>query len=183
MKLVSSNDKSLVTKTVKESLEVYKKKSSASAALEVLTRLKGIGPATASLLLAVQDPENVIFFADEAFYWLCSNGKRNPIKYNSKEYMDLTQKAQDLAKRLSVKAVDIERVAYVLMNQHASTSAVKEPNKIPVKSEAATKPTSPVKKPSVTSESKSKSASAKRRLDDNAADESGLRRSKRGKTT
>lgn len=165
MKLVSSNDASFVEETVKNSLEVYTK-TNASAAVDVLTRLKGIGPATASLLLAVHDPENVIFFADEAYDWLCINGKKNSIKYNVKEYKELSQKAQALAKRLGVKAVDIERVAYTLMHQDASANTKR-----------------PQKQPPAKIETKSITASAKRKQSSDESVNTGLRRSKRGKTT
>lgn len=167
MKLVSSNDQSFAEETVKESLEVYEQKASAAAAVDVLTKLKGIGPATASLLLAVHDPDNVIFFADEAFYWLCSNGRKDSVKYNAKEYKELSQKAQDLAKRLGVKAVDIERVAYVLMNQDTSTTTT----------------TKPPKKPAVKVPVESKPAPPKRKVDKNENENTGLRRSKRAKAT
>lgn len=166
MKLVSSNEEAFVDKTVKEGLEMYEQKASAPAAVDVLTRLKGIGPATASLLLAVHDPDNVIFFADEAFYWLCNNGRKDSIKYNAKEYKELSQKAQDLAERLGVKAVDIERVAYVLMNQDASTAAPKSP-----------------KKPAVKGRTESKPAPPKRKINNDENECTGLRRSKRGKAT
>lgn len=117
MKLVSSNDVDLVRKTVHEALEHYRQNSDISAALDILVRLKGIGPATASLLLAVLDPKRVIFFADEAFYWLCCGGKKAPIKYNAKEYRDLTERARSLCKRLKVRAVDVEKVAFVLLRE------------------------------------------------------------------
>lgn len=167
MKLVSSNDDHFVHETVKESLDVYEQTTSAPAAVDVLTRLKGIGPATASLLLAVHDPDNVIFFADEAFYWLCSNGRKDPIKYNANEYKALSQKAHELAARLGVKAVDIERVAYVLMNQGTST--------------AATTTTKPLKKPAVKVPAESKPTPPKRKIDSDENETTGLRRSKRGK--
>lgn len=126
MKLVSSNDPVFAKETVQDALNTYKKASDASAAIAVLTKLKGIGPATASLLLAVHDPQNVIFFADEAFYWLCCGGKRDPIKYNAKEYAALNEQAQTLCRRLGVQAVDVERVAFVMLQQAAPTSP-KEP--------------------------------------------------------
>lgn len=122
MKLVTSNDESFAEETIKNAMESYREKADVSAAVDALTKLKGIGPATASLLLAVQDPENVIFFADEAFYWICCDGNRGPIKYNAKEYKDLIARSQSLAKRLDVKAVDVERVSYVLMNEEASST-------------------------------------------------------------
>ncbi|KAG8159541.1 hypothetical protein KVR01_010178 [Diaporthe batatas] len=121
MKLVSSNDQAFVRDSAETALDIYSKNPDASAAIDALTKLKGIGPATASLLLAVHDPQNVIFFADEAFYWLCSHGKRDHIKYSAKEYRQLLENSQKLARRLSVKAIDIERVAYVLLNKPASS--------------------------------------------------------------
>lgn len=115
MKLVSSNDPDTVRDTVREAIAYYRDKADVAGTIDRLVKLKGIGPATASLLLAVHDPDNVVFFADEAFYWLCAGGKQVPIKYNAKEYADLNARARKLAKRLGVRAVDVERVAFVLM--------------------------------------------------------------------
>ncbi|KAK3300233.1 uncharacterized protein B0H64DRAFT_313784 [Chaetomium fimeti] len=115
MKLVSSNEPGFVRDTIQKAVGHFRDKADVSGALNILTQLKGIGPATASLLLAVHDPKRVVFFADEAFYWLCCNGSKAPIKYNQKEYTELNKRAQTLAKRLGVKAVDIERVAFVVM--------------------------------------------------------------------
>lgn len=117
MKLVSSNEPDLVKQTVKEASECYRRKDGMAPALGVLARLKGIGPATASLLLSVLDPDRVMFFADEAFYYLCCGGKKSPIKYNAKEYQELSERAGRLCKRLHVRAVDVERVAFVIMRQ------------------------------------------------------------------
>lgn len=117
MKLVSSNDPDFVRQTVKEASESYRRKADVAAAISILTKLKGIGPATASLLLAVLDPERVVFFADEAFYWLCCDGRKESIKYNTKEYQALTERTRELCKRLEVKAVDVEKVAFVIMRQ------------------------------------------------------------------
>lgn len=122
MKLVSSNEAKTVKDTVQEAVNYFRDKVDVSGALDILTRLKGIGPATASLLLAVHDADNVIFFADEAFHWLCCGGSKGPIKYNQKEYAALNEKAQALAKKLGVKAVDVERVAFVLMREGAQGS-------------------------------------------------------------
>lgn len=137
MKLVSSNEESFANDTIKEALDAYDEKSDAPEAVQVLTKLKGIGPATASLLLAVHDPANVIFFADEAFYWLCSGGKKDSIKYNAKEYKELDATSRKLIKRLGVKTVDIERVAYVLMNQDSPAAAVPAQSKAEAKKKAA----------------------------------------------
>lgn len=163
MKLVSSNDELFAKHTIENAVDLYKSSSDASAAIDVLVKLKGIGPATASLLLAVHDPENVIFFADEAFYWLCSSGRRDPIKYNTKEYKELISRSQSLAKRLDVKAVDVERVAYVLMND--ADSASNPPKAVPH--------TNVVEK---------KSAAVKRKRDSVANETPAPRQSKRGKS-
>lgn len=125
MKLVSSNEESFAEETIKEALDNYRKTSDAPAAVDALAKLKGIGPATASLLLAVHDPDNVIFFADEAFSWICTNGRKDPIKYNQKEYRELNERSSTLAKRLNVRAIDVERVAYVLMTEITTTPAKK----------------------------------------------------------
>lgn len=169
MKLVSSNEESFVKNTVTSALDIYSKEADAPAAINVLTRLKGIGPATASLLLAVHDPQNVVFFADEAFYWLCNHGRRDHIKYNDKEYKELHEKSQKLAKRLSVKAIDIERVAYVLLNDPGATSPTKTPADTPNKAAAAAEKTT--------------SAATKRRREGAIEASSAPRRSKRSKKT
>ncbi|KAF7546231.1 hypothetical protein G7Z17_g8575 [Cylindrodendrum hubeiense] len=117
MKLVTSNDPAVAKDIIQQALDGYRKDSNAQVALDILTKLRGIGPATASLLLTVHDPDQVIFFSDEAFYWLCCDGKKSPIKYNAKEYRALRDSAQDLSARLGVSATDVEKVAYVLMKQ------------------------------------------------------------------
>ncbi|KAF3802941.1 hypothetical protein GCG54_00000308 [Colletotrichum gloeosporioides] len=125
MKLVSSNDSSTAEKTVKEGVEAYQGVSDLSASLNILTRLKGIGPATASLLLAVHYPEQVLFFSDEAYYWLCNKGQKASLKYNMKEYESLNAESRKLMKRLDVSAMDIEKVAYVLLKQEGTASVAK----------------------------------------------------------
>lgn len=124
MSLVSSNDPTVAADTVRKALQTYQA-SGASAAVKKLAELRGIGPATASLLLAVHQPEQVIFFSDEAFYWLCAGGKKTSLKYNAKEYQELIAQAQKLVKRLDVSATDVERVAYVLMRRTTGPEEVK----------------------------------------------------------
>ncbi|OBR10027.1 Calcium/calmodulin-dependent protein kinase [Colletotrichum higginsianum IMI 349063] len=120
MKFVLSNDSSTVQATTIEAIENYRDAADLSAALNILTKLKGIGPATASLLLAVHYPEKIIFFSDEAYYWLCNKGQKASLKYNMKEYESLNAEARKLMKRLDVSATDIEKVAYVLFKQVGS---------------------------------------------------------------
>ncbi|KAK7962277.1 uncharacterized protein PG986_003102 [Apiospora aurea] len=118
MKLVSSNDKDVVTDTIAAAMNAYWKAPDTSKALDGIAKLKGIGPATASLLLSVHDPDRVVFFSDEAYYWLCHDAKPCPIKYNAKEYRDLNASAQKLVERLGASATAIEKVAFVVMRKN-----------------------------------------------------------------
>lgn len=120
MKLVSSNESSTVQTTVEEGIESYRDSSNPSTAIKSLSRLKGIGPATASLLLAVHYPEQVLFFSDEAYYWLCNKGQRSSLKYNMTEYERLDTAAGRLIRRLGVSAMDVEKVAYVLFKEEVA---------------------------------------------------------------
>ncbi|KAL1842538.1 hypothetical protein VTJ49DRAFT_5014 [Mycothermus thermophilus] len=175
MKLVSSNDSDTVRDTIQGAIAYYRDKADVSGTIHRLAKLKGIGPATASLLLAVHDPDNVAFFADEAFYWLCCGGVKAPIKYNAKEYADLNARARKLAKRLGVRAVDVERVAFVLMRQPegGDDKAVRKPSEEPPAKEApAQKPPAKIN----TSKQEKRKASG-----DGPAAGSPVRRSKRGK--
>ena len=175
MKHVVANDSALAEETIQNATKHYRDKSDSAGALNILTQLKGIGPATASLLLAVHDPDKVVFFADEAFYWLCCNGSKAPIKYNPKEYKELNERATALAGRLHVRAVDIERVAFVLMREQPQPPGEQKPTAVvnPPAGVLAKGPATAKKLP------------AKRKMsssgDDPAPDVVPVRRSKRGK--
>ena len=96
--------------------------------MTALSTLKGIGPATASLLLSCYDPVKVPFFADELYRYLLWEEAKNKgwdrkIKYTIKEYKDLFDKLQVLQERLEnesgeqVTAIEVEKFAYVLSKQ------------------------------------------------------------------
>lgn len=119
MSLVKSNPADLVKSTTQEAFASMKDNGDVMQALKILTKLRGIGPATASLLLSVFRPEQVPFFSDELFRWTHwdANGKTGwsrSIKYNVTEYKEVLASVEQLRKRLDVAAVDIEKVAYVL---------------------------------------------------------------------
>jgi len=117
-KLVASNTNDSIQQITADAFALYETfPSDTSAVIKKLSELKGIGPATASLLLAVYDPDHVIFFSDEAYRWLCCNGESTKVKYTTKEFDDLFEKAKSLMNRLHVTALDIEKVAYVLMKE------------------------------------------------------------------
>lgn len=89
--------------------------------------MKGIGPATASLLLSVHDPKNIVFFSDEAYKWLVADGKKISIKYDVKEYEALHAKAQALIKKLGITPIEVEKAAFVIIKENEPVKEVKGP--------------------------------------------------------
>ncbi|PNP58602.1 hypothetical protein THARTR1_01618 [Trichoderma harzianum] len=184
MSLVSSNPPS-ASQTIQFAIKFYSSSKDIGSGVRLLSDLKGVGPATASLLLSVHDPERVIFFSDEAFYWLCCDGKKAPIKYNPKEYLALRTEAEALANRLGVSAMDIEKVAYVLMKKQQTTKDSKAvtaaKSEAPAKESAST--SSSAKKRKTTSgeenEKKEKESDKKAVKKDLVENNASLRRSKR----
>lgn len=126
MKLVAWNSEDTIRKTTARAFEVLSEAPDKDVealsnkimdALGVLTELKGIGPASASALLSVRHPDHVPFFSDEAYRWLtCTTGNAWTvgIKYNVKEFRMMLSTSLELCQRLSVNAVDVERVGWVL---------------------------------------------------------------------
>lgn len=119
MGLVKQNPADLVKSTTQEAFASFAESKDAMTALKILTRLRGIGPATASLLLSVYQPDTVPFFSDELFRWTHWDGTGKTgwgrsIKYNVTEYKEILAIVEQLRKRLDVAAVDVEKVAYVL---------------------------------------------------------------------
>jgi hypothetical protein len=135
--LVQSNTPDAIEKTTKKAYAaLWKSKTShpdAIPALKVLVGLKGVGPATASLLLSVLRPAEIPFFSDELFRWCVwdeelggakeNKGWHRKIKYNIKEYEMLLERVDTLRSRLrkgfgqrdaTARAMDIENVAWVL---------------------------------------------------------------------
>lgn len=89
--------------------------------------LKGVGPATASLLLSAYDAANIPFFSDELFRWCMfedakGGGWDRKLKYSIGEYKQMFPMVQALKERLgkdkgrgrSFTALDAEMVAYVI---------------------------------------------------------------------
>ncbi|KZZ93767.1 hypothetical protein AAL_05483 [Moelleriella libera RCEF 2490] len=132
MKLVSSNAPETVWSATSAAAAASNSSSGASSAcsssnkdtLGILTQLRGVGPATASLLLSVLDPQGAIFFSDEAYWWLCCGGRRDAIRYTPKEYDALCARARALGDRLrGVAMVDVEKAAYVAMREGLGAGA------------------------------------------------------------
>ena len=87
-------------------------------ALREAAQLHGIGPATATLICSINDPTNVAFFEDELAEWLCPDIPK--LKYTWAEYKSLFAQIVKLRMRLGLdhKAVDIEKVGFVLGHFH-----------------------------------------------------------------
>ncbi|KAJ2979596.1 hypothetical protein NQ176_g3157 [Zarea fungicola] len=128
MGLAASNNAAVAKNTIAEAIATYRAGPSPSdktiaATLAMLAKLRGIGPATASLLLTVHDPTRIVFFSDEVFYWLCCDGRVDKIKYTNPEYEQLRKAARVLMARLNVSATDVEKVAYVLFKRNDGAAA------------------------------------------------------------
>jgi hypothetical protein len=109
--------------------------------LNILTKLKGIGPATAALLLSTSNPAELPFFSDEIFrwaFWQNKTGDRwdRKIKYSLKEYRELKAKIDELRGRIGREAIEIERVAYVLGKREVDLGAPATADQIHQEAEA-----------------------------------------------
>lgn len=141
LKLVSSNSASAILDATKTAFTI----EDPLKALDVLTKLSGIGPATASLLLSVNDPAHVPFFSDELFRWihLENNAKGvligwdRKIAYNKKEYASMYSKCVEMLEKLNmgkessevVSMLDLERHAYVLNARRGEKQEKTQPTK------------------------------------------------------
>jgi hypothetical protein len=127
--LVQRNADSVVQDLTRDAFKSFssgsKSADEAKQTVNTLSKLQGIGPATASLLLSVFDPDAVPFFSDELFRWCFfedgkGKGWDREIKYNVKEYVELYSRVQELRDRVKksserdVSAVELEKVAYVV---------------------------------------------------------------------
>uniref|UniRef100_A0A1J3G6W4 DNA binding protein n=1 Tax=Noccaea caerulescens TaxID=107243 RepID=A0A1J3G6W4_NOCCA len=110
LEFVSSLDDSAV-KSASE--KAFKSLPDISKAVKELTVLKGVGPATASAVLAAYAPDIAPFMSDEAMEVALGNSK----DYSLKRYLLFVTKLQDKAKELKLKgewdgASDIERALW-----------------------------------------------------------------------
>ena len=125
-KLVASNTVTEIQSVTKDAFSAWDTSSKdPSKSVTALTKLRGIGPATASLLLSCYDSSNIPFFSDELYRYINWERAKNKgwdrkIGYTMKEYKQLFMKITELKERLEisskevVSALDIEKAAYVL---------------------------------------------------------------------
>lgn len=110
MDFVSSLDDTVV-KSASE--KAFQSLPDISKAVSELTVLKGVGPATASAVLAAFAPEITPFMSDEAMEAALGNSK----DYSLKQYLKFADKLQSKAKELSSEGVsftpsDVERALW-----------------------------------------------------------------------
>ena len=120
---------------VKETTTAGFSADSWSDSLDVLTKLKGIGPATAALLLSTSEPETLPFFSDELFRWAFWENKSGvgwdrKIKYSLKEYRELKDKVDELRRRIGKGAIEAEKVAYVLGKREADLNTSQKSDRV-----------------------------------------------------
>jgi len=138
-KLVESNTDETVEQCTRKAFKTYEKDNDQwdKVVVTLAKELRGVGPATASLLLNTFDSEKVPFFSDELFRWVMfSEGKGNgwdrKIKYSAKEYQDLYRRVELLRERLgkesdkTITSVQVEMVAYVLGRRQIGGAKRKE---------------------------------------------------------
>lgn len=125
-KLVAENSLDEVRTLTRDAFSSYEADNTTYAkSVTALSKLKGLGPATASLILACYDSVHIPFFSDELFRYMHwedakSGGWDRKINYSMKEYKDLFERVQALRKRLEkesgqvVKAIDVEKCSYAL---------------------------------------------------------------------
>jgi hypothetical protein len=128
LSLVSSNSAEDIKK---RSAIAFKALSESGATpplcLHELTVLRGIGPATASLILSAYDWKHAPFFGDEVFRWVSwdepptkgTRGWDRKIAYSKKEYDVFYKRVAELVERLNISALDVELIGYVLGKERA----------------------------------------------------------------
>jgi hypothetical protein len=131
-KRIAANSNEQIKDATEDAFGYYAKNSSEiETVIKKLSALNGVGPATASLLLAVHDPDHVIYFSDELFKWLINDGASKPSpKYHSKEFEDLFAKAKAITSKLRVSPISLEKVAFVLIKENEPVREKAEP-KVP----------------------------------------------------
>ena len=138
-KLVASNDAIVVEETTRKAFKHYSSNSdSPEQAVKILNELKGIGPATSSLLLSIYDPSSCPFFSDEFFRYMVWDTSGSPagwdrkLKYDMKELSTFYREVEKLLKRLRKEnnedftVADIEKAAFVLGKEKVDLSSTSD---------------------------------------------------------
>jgi hypothetical protein len=122
-KLVAKNSDEKVAEATKDAFSHYASHpDDIRVVLDKLSKpLSGIGPATGSLLLAIHDPQNVIYFSDELYRWLLHDGKKISPKYTPAEFEELYNASKSFMARLKCTPIELEKVAFVIIKESDPT--------------------------------------------------------------
>jgi len=124
--LIAENSIEDIRATTKEAFSQYESDpTNANKPMSTLTKLRGVGPATASLILSCYHPAGAPFFSDELYryaHWqdAKNGGWDRKISYTMKSYNSLYEKVHAMQERIKhesgndIRAIDIEKVAYYL---------------------------------------------------------------------
>jgi predicted flap endonuclease-1-like 5' DNA nuclease len=200
-KLVASNSPEDIKTATQNAFAVSDISNHPRDSLNHLTKLKGVGPATASLVLSCHDPQNLPFASDELFRWLHwdgknSEGKTDGIKqvgkgwsraigYTPKEYVEMCARNNRVRKRLAqagraVSSLEMEKVAYVLGKEQVDIDQSDETAKLEEQTPSAATEASLKASHKDGTKPQTKEPIAKRVAKSDPSDD-GPRRSKRGK--
>lgn len=168
--LVASNEEKTVIAASKKAFAAIPEKPAIKdilAGLKEVIVLKGIGPATASYILATFQPLLIPVFSDEGFRWAMfeekpGGGWDRKLKYDVKEYSVYLEKMKEISGRLGVEIEEVERVGFVLGREAISDQNSTVGGK---KRKLKTEPEDPMKQARSTSEQTSTASPNKRTKD------------------
>jgi hypothetical protein len=121
--LIDSNPPASVVSATTEAFSILGKsvtlEEGLAPAIKAASKLKGVGPATATYVLAAFRPKDVPVFSDDGYRWVMweegkGRGWDKVIKYTEKEYIGYFQGVGEVKERLKVNGEDVERCGFVL---------------------------------------------------------------------
>lgn len=117
-KLVAANLDADVVAITSSAFKHLREKVTTEAVKEGLSELcalKGVGPATASYVLAVAAPRQIPVFSDEGYAWVMGTGpgRGEKLKYNAKEYLAYIEAVKKIAD-VGLTSEEVERIGFVL---------------------------------------------------------------------
>lgn len=123
---INKNNPDTVKTCTKEALRSYKERHDIEKALRILREgLKGIDDTRGSLLLSLAFPDTVPFFSEALYQWINwdrETGWTQKCRWDNDAYKVILRKVDSLKKRylqdgLRVKAIDVEKVVFVLKHE------------------------------------------------------------------
>ena len=134
MSTLNLNTADIIRATTRDAFAAYESdKDNLFEAITLISTVKGVDLATASLLLSCLDPANVPFFSDHLYRYLHWDSAKfrgwdRNICHTMKEYKELYRRCQSMRQRLekvrgeSVSVIDIEMMAYALTKRAHQTT-------------------------------------------------------------